>query len=101
MKHTGVCPKCNSKKIGYIENVIHRTEAEVGSQSVRGHCPAPLGVGRSESGKLIKVIKEGPVGELEAYFCCSCGLYETYVKEPSNIQFETIIGFKWVGSSSQ
>jgi predicted nucleic-acid-binding Zn-ribbon protein len=99
MKQTGVCPKCNSQKIGYLENVIHRTDTSIGSQSVRGHSPAPLGIERSESGGLIKVIKEGPVGKLEAYFCCSCGFYETYIKEPSSIQFEAIIGFKWINPS--
>ncbi len=100
MKQTGACPKCNSRKIGYLENVIHRTEAEISSQLIRGHCPAPLGRTRSESGGLIKITKEEPVGKLEAYFCCSCGFYETYIKEPSSIQFETIIGFKWANPSS-
>ncbi len=99
MKKTKVCPKCNSQKIGYLENVIHRTEAVVMSHEVRGHCPAPLGRTESESGGFIKVIQEGPVGQLEAYFCCSCGFYETYIKEPSNVQFETIIGFKWLNPS--
>ena len=98
MKKTGICPKCNSKKIGYLENVVHRTEAETGSQSLRGHCAAPLGVGRSESGGFLKVIKEFPIGELEAYFCCSCGFYETYIKNPGNVQFENIIGFNRISS---
>ena len=96
MKQTGICPKCNSRKIGYLENVIHRTEADTGSQALRGHCPAPLGVSRSESEGFIKVIKEAPVGKLEAYICGSCGFYETYIKEPSSIQFKSIIGFKWI-----
>ncbi|HSO11358.1 MAG TPA: hypothetical protein VLT51_03205 [Anaerolineales bacterium] len=102
MKQTGVCPKCNSKKIGYLENVIQRTEATIalgGSQDVRGHCPAPLGISRSETGGFVKVIKEGPVGMLEAYICGSCGFYETYIKEPSSIQYESIIGFKWISPS--
>ena len=100
MKNKGICPKCDSQEIGYLENVIHRTEAEIVSQSVRGHCSAPLGVERTESEGVIKIIKEGPVGELEAYFCCSCGFYETYIKEPSSIQFENIIGFKMIDHSS-
>ena len=48
MKQTGICPKCNSQKVGYLENVIQRTEAVVDSRSLIGHCPAPLGIGRSE-----------------------------------------------------
>lgn len=99
MKNTSVCPKCNSKKIGYLENVIHRTDTVVMSHEVKGHCPAPLGITRSESGGIIKVIKEGPVGMLEAYICGSCGFYETYIKDPSNVQYESIIGFKWINPS--
>lgn len=100
MKNSGVCPKCSSQKIGYLENVIQRTEALVDSRTVIGHCPAPLGIERSESGGFIKVIKEGPVGNLEAYTCTSCGFYETYIKNPSSIKYETIIGFKWINPSS-
>jgi hypothetical protein len=55
---------------------------------------------QSESGGLIKIIKEGPAGKLEAYFCSSCGFFETYIKDPSGVQFEEIIGFKWMDSSS-
>lgn len=96
MKNTGVCPKCSSQKIGYLENVIYRSEALVDGHTVVGHCPAPLGIERTQSGGLIKVIKEGPVGKLEAYLCTSCGFYETYIKDPESIQYENMIGFKWV-----
>lgn len=96
MKQSGICPKCNSNKIGYLEHVTQRTEAIVGSQDVRGHCPAPLGIERTESSGIIKFIKEGPVGKLEAYFCTSCGYFETYVKDPASIKFENIVGFKWI-----
>ena len=54
---------------------------------------------RSETGGILKLIKEGPVGKLEAYFCASCGFYETYIKEPADIQYESIIGFKWINPS--
>lgn len=100
MKQKGICPKCNSQKIGYLENVIQRTEGDIGTQLVIGHCPAPLGIQRSESAGLIKVIKEGPVGKLEAYFCCSCGFYETYIKDPSSIEYETVIGFKLINPAA-
>ena len=95
-KHTGVSPKCNSKKIGYLAHVIQRTETDVGSRTVRGNCEAPIGIERSESGGIIKV---RPVGKLEAYICGSCGFYETYIKEPSKVHFESIIGFKWINPS--
>jgi predicted nucleic-acid-binding Zn-ribbon protein len=99
MKQSGVCPKCNSHKIGYLENAIQRTEALVDSRTVVGHCPAPLGIERTQSGGLIKVIKEGPVGKLEAYICTSCGFYETYIKDPAGVQYESLIGFKWINPS--
>ena len=99
MKQTGVCPKCNSKKIGYLDNVTQRTDVNTGSQVVRGHCPAPLGVSRTESEGFLKVIKEGPIGKLEAYFCSSCGFYETYIADPSSINYESIIGFRWISPS--
>ncbi|HSR48184.1 MAG TPA: hypothetical protein VLL77_09400 [Anaerolineales bacterium] len=44
---------------------------------------------------MIKVIKEGPVGNLEAYLCTNCGLFETYVKDPSSVPYESIIGITW------
>lgn len=99
MKKTGVCPKCKSQEIGYLENVIHRTDTFVGSQAVIGHSNAPLGIERSQSGGLIKLIKEGPVGALEAYICTACGFYELYIKNPSDINYDGIVGYRRVGSS--
>ncbi len=75
--------------------MIHRTEAQAAELPVRGHCPAPLGIGKTEKAGFIKVIIEAPIGKLEAYFCADCGFYETYIKEPAGIEFEKIIGFKW------
>lgn len=49
MMLSGACPRCKSRKIGYLENVMQRTEAIVESRSVIGHCPAPLGIARTET----------------------------------------------------
>ncbi len=95
MKSTGTCPKCSSQKIGYLENVIQRTEGSTGEMIVRGHCAAPLGTGKTVQQGIFKVTVEAPIGTLEAYFCADCGFYETYVKDPASIEFEKIIGFKW------
>ncbi|MDH5508318.1 MAG: hypothetical protein OEZ02_13930 [Anaerolineae bacterium] len=100
MKTTAVCPKCSSKKIGYLENVIHRTDTMGDSYPVKGHAPAPLGEGRTTSTGILKVTTIAPVGQLEAYFCADCGFYETYVKQPSTIDFASIVGFKWAGAAS-
>lgn len=99
MKSTGTCPKCSSKKIGHLENVIHRTDTIVGPDAVKGHAMAPLGVSRTESKGILKVIKEAPEGELEAYFCSACGYYETYLKDSANVPYETLVGFKWRDSA--
>ena len=69
-----------------------------GSSSVISNNKAPLGIVQSESKKAfgLKIVKKEPVGELEAYFCTSCGFYETYIKNPSSIHFDGINGFKWL-----
>jgi len=97
MKQTHICPKCKATKIGYINNVINKTDTRAGSYSVVGYSNAPLGTTTSESKKSfgIKVVKKESIGELEAYICTSCGYYETYIKSPS-IQYENIDGFKWI-----
>lgn len=96
MKKTGKCPKCGSSKIGHLENVIHRCEAIVDSRNLVGHAHAPLAVKRTETPGVIRFIKEEPAGELEAYFCGSCGFYETYLKDPSSLDPEGLIGFEWI-----
>jgi predicted nucleic-acid-binding Zn-ribbon protein len=99
MKRSGVCPKCDSRKIGYLANIIHRTDTLSGGNPVIANNEAPLGIDRTELPGPLKVIKEAPAGKLEAYFCGDCGFYETYVKEPSGINSETLVGFKWVNPS--
>lgn len=96
MKEIGMCPKCKSGKVGYLENVIQRTDGIYNGAPVRGHSPAPAGIERKESNGFLKVIQEGPVGQLEAYLCASCGYFETYLKEPGSVPFESIVGFRWV-----
>lgn len=100
MKKSGRCPKCNSDRVGHLENVIQRSEVLLNSQPLINHCPAPLGIERTESEGFIKVIKEGPVGRLEAYLCTDCGYYETYVIEPNTVSFDSIVGFEWVNSAA-
>ena len=96
MKSTGTCPKCKSKKIGYLENVVNRVDAVHQSHEIKGHAHAPLGVSRTEKKGFLTVIVEGPEGHLEAYFCSKCGFYETYVKDLSTVNFDNLVGFQWV-----
>ena len=96
MKNKGVCPKCGSRRIGHLEQVIQRTEGQASGVPVIGHTPAPLGIEKKELPGLIKVIKEGPLGQLEAYLCGECGFYETYVKDPTNQAYDSLVGFRWL-----
>lgn len=96
MKKSAVCPKCGSKKIGHLDNVIHRTEGMASGVPVIGNNPAPLGIEHTVLPGPLKVIKEGPAGQLEAYLCGECGFYETYVKDPASLTFENLVGFRWL-----
>lgn len=96
MKKSAVCPKCGSTKIGHLDHVIHRTEASYAGGTVIGNNPAPLGIAHTVLPGPLKITKEGPVGELEAYLCGECGYYETYVKDPASLAFDNLVGFRWL-----
>jgi predicted nucleic-acid-binding Zn-ribbon protein len=96
MKKSGVCPKCGSKHIGHLDQVTQRTEGQYSGTPVIGHTAAPLGIERTEQSGFIKVIKEGPLGQLEAYLCGDCGFYETYVKDPASLSYDLLVGFQWL-----
>jgi DNA-directed RNA polymerase subunit RPC12/RpoP len=78
MKESRQCPRCSSRKVGYLEEVkdsgVHR-----------------MVVGTAAGGLFVKNI-----GKLEAYVCTECGYYQTYVKEPEAIPFDEVEGFHWV-----
>ena len=98
MKKTGICPKCDSQKIGFIENVLNKTQGTVGSRQVVGYPKAPVGITRSEtsSGFLGSIVRNTSAGELEAFFCTECGFFETYIKNPAELDYEKIEGFKMI-----
>lgn len=84
MKASKHCPKCESLSIGVID--------------------VPDGAGVCVEIRLQPVgMKErtdeacyAPAGGLEAWVCTECGYYETYVKDPSTVQFDQLVGFRWV-----
>ena len=98
MKKSGACPKCGSKKIGHLENVVHRVDTVYESTKITDHAHAPLGINREETKGILTIITEVPVGQLEAYLCADCGFYETYIKEPGRVPYDSILGFTWVNS---
>jgi predicted nucleic-acid-binding Zn-ribbon protein len=87
MKASKQCPKCHSLKVGYLDTVIDRGE--------QAHDEAV--VGRTQ----LKAWFQGGefVGRFEAYVCAQCGYYETYVKDPTSIPFDSIQGFRWINES--
>src|SRR5262245_58245088 len=103
MKRTKQCPKCESVRIGYLEEQLDaddRVEHADRShpdriRAVHGFTPRFAGVhsvpvwGNTPSYRPL-------VGALEAYVCTDCGYFETFVKEPRTVAWEQLVGFSWV-----
>jgi hypothetical protein len=82
MKRSKQCPKCESRKVGYIN---YQPESD----------------GSSFRWRVIATVREQlaygsrpRVGELEAYVCTECGYYESYVRKPDVIPWENLSGFR-------
>jgi predicted nucleic-acid-binding Zn-ribbon protein len=90
MKASKQCPKCSSRRVGYLENVLDLNQAypEAYSPAV-----VALDVARGRDG-----VHEAR-GKLEAYLCADCGFYETYVKDPASVPFEDLAGFHWLNET--
>lgn len=86
MKSSRRCPKCDSTRIGRFDFVPDT------------YLPGPH-VYLSQFAAVTrdrKAIERG-VGELEAYVCGACGLYELYVKDVASLREDAIAGFRWLG----
>ena len=84
MKQSKQCPKCRSLRVGYLERVLEQVgamprDAVVGISRYEGW----LGGG-------------DPVGSFEAFLCADCGYFETYIKQPSAVDFDRLQGFHWL-----
>ena len=82
MKASKQCPKCDSLRVGYLENVL---DSWGPSYPLK---PAKMG--------KVGLNPISATGELEAYICAECGFYETYVKDPGALDFDNIVGFHWL-----
>lgn len=80
---SGLCLKCRSESVGRLSSL-----PDTGKSETETHWQA---VGTLPDGAR--------VGVLEAYVCTKCGYLETYVKQPDQVPFEKITGFKWVNTS--
>ena len=83
MRTSNKCIKCGSLAIGHIDRLFDQTGARR-SESIPSKVLGLLGTTRQG------------VGVLEAFVCTECGYVETYVKDPSNVTFASIRGFRWV-----
>lgn len=86
MKANAQCPKCQSLKIGILENLWDSIGPEKDQKET---------IGRTRWGGPV-FFTQVPRGEVEAYVCTECGYYETYVKDPSSVPFESMVGFRWI-----
>lgn len=85
MKHSKQCPKCQSRKVGYLEYQTDKIGGVAGPRSV-GH--------RVEQQEI--AIAMSDAGDLEAYVCVACGYFESFVKEPASVPWDQLAGFRWV-----
>jgi hypothetical protein len=103
MKRTGVCPKCEGRRVVHVAQVADAGNWNgmgIGSISARAgthHVPRRVLVQRTVSKGVFGGTSEGfePVGETEAYVCADCGFFEEYVREPHGVRWEDIVGASW------
>jgi hypothetical protein len=83
MKQRKRCPKCSSDAVGHLDHLpdTMSSEQEISEQAL---------------GLVVKASGPEKVGVIEAYVCTACGFMETYVKDPTGVPFEEIVGFSWV-----
>ena len=87
MKASKQCPKCDSLKVGYLENVLDRGQAGSAVQATVGHT-------EPHGNWVIKSFEY--VGNLEAFICADCGYFEHYVKSPKEVPYDKLEGFHWL-----
>ena len=85
MKATWQCPKCQSRRVGYLKKVHDKSRSgdtgrKLASQSV---------------GKVLGMRATRPGGDIEAFVCTECGYFEEYVKDPQSIDWERFPDFRW------
>lgn len=94
MKASKQCPKCHSLKVGYMETAPSHV---LGKEQLDS--PA-------KRNWFAEVFDEPPTGPelravgLEAYVCSRCGYYETYVKDPAAVNFDKVVGLRWLNETS-
>ena len=85
MKQAKQCPKCNSRRIGYV-NYQPDADGDFFRWRVIAQVRQPQGYDSPRP----------RLGELEAYVCTECGYYESYVRSPESTPWEQLSGFRMV-----
>lgn len=85
MKRNWQCPKCQSTRVGYFENVVDQSQ----------HGLSKRKIGEAQTGSMLGLAVVEGVGEIEAFVCTDCGYFEEYVKEPQTINWSAMRGFCW------
>ena len=89
MKASKRCPKCDSLRIGHLEEVEDRGPGDGTRHAI---------VGRARYEGWLGTFKD--VGKMEAYVCADCGYFEHHVKDPKSIPFDKLDGFSWLNPES-
>lgn len=100
MKHTAVCPRCESQHVMRIARVADAAdwvgsgggplEGRSGEQSV----PRRVLQAKSTSSGVFGGKSESfrAAGEVEAYACADCGYFEEYLRDPRSIDWGSVVG---------
>ena len=109
MKRSKQCPKCDSKRIGYLPTQVDANDAMENAEHGRFERVGdskPRALGRSA-----EVTNTGTwtgwgdirhlLGRLEAYFCADCGYHETYIADVKSLDVEKLEGFSWLNEDVQ
>jgi predicted nucleic-acid-binding Zn-ribbon protein len=87
MKKTWKCPKCDSQRVGYLEEVLDEQDP-----TRRDHARK---VGMASAGSFLGLQAFSAHGRMEAFVCTDCGYFEEYVKDPHSVRWNDLQGFRW------
>jgi hypothetical protein len=97
-KKWSTCPKCASDRVGHLATVNDYSDA---ARRLSLPQPRTLAVAsETAQGWLGESQKESLAAEVEAYVCTVCGYFEEYVKNPDNVVWDKLLGFRWVNAPS-
>lgn len=78
MRESKRCPKCDSRRVAHLP---------LQPDDAGGEAPR------------IRMIHAGTgtrIGPLEAYVCADCGYYESYVRAPDRVDWDSIPELEWL-----